>query len=229
MRHEGFVLPGVEALQRGFEGAQDPERAVAMARYMRDQFAFYGIPAPLQRSIARTALRGLPTPTEVELAEFARACWQRPQREWQYVACDTVGAHVRTCSPAFLTMVEEMITTRSWWDTVDTLAGHAVGPLVAMHTGLAAEMDRWVLSDNFWLARAALLHQLGYRERTDSARLFRYCEARAADREFFIRKAVGWALRQYARTDPDRVRAFVEEHDAELSGLSKREALRHLA
>ena len=229
MSTDGFVLTGLDALQRGFEERQDPERAVAMARYMRDQFVFYGIPAPSQRSVARTALRPLPTPTEPELAEFARACWQRPQREWQYVACDTLAAQVGRCSPALLGLLEELITTKSWWDTVDSLAGHAVGPLVAAHPELVTEMDRWVVSDNLWLTRSALLHQLGYSNTTDSARLFRYCETRAADREFFIRKAIGWALRQYARTDPAGVSAFVSTHSTELSGLSKREALRHLA
>lgn len=116
--------------------------------------------------------------------------------------------------------------TRSWWDTVDTLA-KAVGDLVRAHPELVADMDRWVLDDDLWVVRVALLHQLGAGAAADGDRLVRYCALHTEDPRFFIRKAVGWALRDHARTDPDGVRAFVAAHP-ELSGLSRREALKHL-
>ena len=103
-----------------------------------------------------------------------------------------------------------------------------MGTLVKTHSELAATMDRWIDDPNIWVARTAILHQLRYKHDLDEARLFRYCERRASDTEFFIRKALGWALRDYARVAPDAVRQFVESHEDELSGLTKREAMKHL-
>lgn len=117
------------------------------------------------------------------------------------------------------------MTAKSWWDTVDSLA-HAVGALVLAHPELAAEMDRWIADEDLWLRRVALLHQLDFGAQTDARRLFDYCARSAGETDFFARKAIGWALRQYSKTDPDAVCRFVAEHDAVLSPLSKREALR---
>jgi 3-methyladenine DNA glycosylase AlkD len=127
--------------------------------------------------------------------------------------------------PDFIAVVERLVTTKSWWDTVDSLAKGGAGALVLRHPDLAATMDRWIDDGNIWLRRTAILHQLGFKERTDAARLFRYCALRAGEQEFFIRKALGWALREYSKVDAEAVRAFVSEHERELSGLSKREAL----
>jgi 3-methyladenine DNA glycosylase AlkD len=135
---------------------------------------------------------------------------------------------VRVGSPALLPTVQELITTKSWWDTVDTLAAHTVGPLVAAYPGLVDTMDAWVTDANMWLVRTAILHQLRYKERTDAERLFRYCTVQASHRDFFVRKAIGWALRDYARTDPEAVRRYVEEHRSILAPLSVREASKHL-
>ena len=224
-----YVATFMAKLEVLFEEQRDPARAPAMAAYMRDQFAFYGIPAPAQRAAAREAAAGLAPPTEADLASLAGACWARPQREWQYAACDALARGATRCSAALLDTVEHLIVTKSWWDTVDSLAAQTTGALVTAHPQLAATMDAWIEADNFWLARTAILHQLKYKAATDAARLFGYCERRAADREFFIRKAIGWALREYSKTDPAAVQRFVADHDARLSGLSKREALRRMA
>jgi len=135
---------------------------------------------------------------------------------------------VKKLDPSHLPDVEHFIVAESWWDTVDSLAAWTVGPMVAAYPELVAVMDLWIDDDNMWLNRTAIIHQLGYKNTTDAERLFRYCRRRADHRDFFVRKAIGWALRQHARVDPDAVRSFVAEHDAELSGLSKREALKHL-
>jgi 3-methyladenine DNA glycosylase AlkD len=146
-----------------------------------------------------------------------------PEREAQYVACDVVR---RWEELATVELCEELIVTRSWWDTVDAVVP-VVGELVRRDPALVAVMDRWVADPDRWRARTAILHQLRYKDDTDVDRLFRYCTERAADPEFFIRKAIGWALRQYAWTDPGAVRAYVDGHP-ELSGLSRREALLNL-
>jgi 3-methyladenine DNA glycosylase AlkD len=207
--------------------AADPVRAVSAAAYMRDQFPFFGIRSPALTRLARAAVAGTARPTEADLVALSLACWARPQREYQYVACDYLRRHVRVGTAGLLTTVRSLITTKSWWDTVDTLAAHTVGPLVAARPGLVAAMDAWVDDENMWLVRTAILHQLRYKQSTDADRLFRYCESQAAHRDFFIRKAIGWALREYARTDPQAVRSFVEANRARLSPLSIREALKH--
>lgn len=204
---------------------RDSDRAVGMSRYVRDQFAFLGIPTGERRGLHKVALAGMPVPSETDLTGLAHGLYALPEREYQYVAVDHVVRHVRVCGPGFLAVARELITTKSWWDTVDGLPARVVGPLVQAHPALAAEMDRWIEDDNIWLARTAILHQLTYKGRTDEARLFRFCERRAGDREFFIRKAIGWALREYSKTDPAAVQAFIAQNDTELSGLSKREGL----
>jgi 3-methyladenine DNA glycosylase AlkD len=210
-----------------FEPERDDTRAVAMAAYMRNQFPFLGIPTPQRRALSRVVVAGLPKPDERVLRRVARACWALDEREYQYFACDYVQAHVRSCSPAFLADLRWCVTHKSWWDTVDALA-HSVGRLVDAHPDLATEMDTWVEDTNLWVARVAILHQLGYKQRTDTARLFGYCTKQAGHPDFFIRKAIGWALREYSRTDPAAVRRYVTEMDGTLSPLSRREALRRI-
>lgn len=204
---------------------RDPDRAEGMSAYMRGQFPFLGIQTGERRALHRTAVAGLPPPTEAALAGMSRALYALPEREYQYVAVDHLVRHVRVCGPGFLPVVRELTTTKSWWDTVDGLAAQVVGPLVQRYPELGSEMDRWVEDSNFWMARTAILHQLKYKDRTDADRLFHYCELRAGDREFFIRKAIGWALREYSKTDPAAVQAFIAQNDAKLSGLSKREGM----
>lgn len=215
----------VARLRAVFEPAADPERAAGAARYMRDQFAFFGIPTPERRRLARVALADLPAPSEAELAAVLRALWAEPERELQHTGCDYARRHVGVASAGFVEVLHELVTTKAWWDTVDALAAHTAGPLVRAHPELVATMDRWVESDHLWVARTALLHQLAYRDATDAERLFRYCRLRAQDTDFFVRKAIGWALRSYAAVDADAVEGFVRATPS-LSPLSEREAMK---
>jgi 3-methyladenine DNA glycosylase AlkD len=215
-------------LDAAFRPAADPVRAVAAARYMRDQFPFLGLTADQVTRLGRVALAGLAPPTEASLAAVASACWERPEREYQYFACGYLRRNVRVASATLLPTLHTLITTKSWWDTVDTLAAHTVGPLVAANPALVSTMDEWVIDPHLWLVRTALLYQLTYKQRTDADRLFRYCTLQAGHPDFFIRKAIGWALRAYGRTEPAAVRSYVDEHRSQLSGLSVREASRHL-
>jgi 3-methyladenine DNA glycosylase AlkD len=217
----------LERLRAAFAGAADPERAPAMAAYMRGQFAFLGIPTPVQRRVATAAFRDLPPPTEADVVAFTAACWAEPAREYQYAACDYAIRHRGRCSAGFLDHTCTLLTTKSWWDTVDALAANLVGPLVQAHPPLVAVMDEWIDDDNDWLVRTALIHQLHAKDRTDTDRLFGYCARRAGDTEFFVRKAIGWALREYSKTDAEAVIHFVATH-SELSPLSAREALKWL-
>jgi 3-methyladenine DNA glycosylase AlkD len=213
----------IRRLRSAFETEADAEWAVGAAAYMRDQFPFLGVRTPARRRLVTEALAGLPPPTEPQLAALARVLWQQPEREFQYAGCDLVSKHVGVTSPGFIEVVHELVVTKSWWDTVDALAAHTAGPLVRSHPELTTVMDDWVVSDNIWVARTAILHQLTYRDDTDGDRLFGYCRLRSTDSEFFIRKAIGWALRTYAAREPDRVAEFLRTTPS-LSPLSIREA-----
>jgi 3-methyladenine DNA glycosylase AlkD len=219
LRRFGRLLPA----------AADPVRAPAARAYLRDQFDFLGIASPRLTVLSREALAGLDPPDEADLTAFALACWAEPAREYQYVACAYLRRYVTVCSPGFVSTARRLVVTKSWWDTVDTLASHSVGGLVARHPSLRSTMDEWVADENLWVARTAILHQLRYKVDTDVERLFRYCKFRAGHPDFFIRKAIGWALREYAKTDPAAVRGFVRANETLLSGLSRREALKNVA
>lgn len=218
----------MERLPEVYGAARDPDRAGPMAAYMRHQFPFLGISSTSQQALARRVLAGLPRPAEADLAAVARACWELPEREYQYFACRLLRRYARVCGPGFMTVARDLIVTKSWWDTVDALAAHLVGPLVAGHPELTAATDAWLTDADRWLVRTALLHQLTYKEATDAERLFRYCATQAEHPDFFVRKAIGWALRQYARVDPAAVREFVDRHRSRLAGLTVREALKHV-
>jgi len=197
-----------------------------MAAYMKDKFAFLGVKSKPARKAAKPLLAASAKATGNELVAFADRCWAQPEREFQYVATLVLRRRVANLSSLHLADIEKLITTKAWWDTVDSLAVWTVGPLVGADAKLADTMDRWVESEDMWLARTAILHQLSYKENTDQARLFTYAEQRAADNEFFIRKAIGWALRQYARTEPEAVRSFVLANEQSFSGLTVRAAIK---
>lgn len=227
MTRSAYADAALDRLDRSFTAARDPEAARAMRAYMRDQFPFVGIQNATRTAIAREAFAGLGRPDADDLLTFAHACWARPERDYQYVAAKHLRRHVRLLPAGAIDDLRLLITEKSWWDTVDELARNVVGPLVLAHPELVEVMDRWIDDDDIWLARTAILHQGTFKGATDADRLFRYCLRRAPDTDFFVRKAIGWALRDHSKVDEAAVRAFVAEHDAELSALSRREALRY--
>lgn len=219
----------IERVATTFDANRNRSLAVPMRAYMRSQFEFFGIAAPDQRRLARSVLADVPPPRDQdELAEVARALWTRPERELQYLACDEVVRHIGLCSLRFCAVLEELITTKSWWDTVDILCRHGAGVLVRRHPTGRINMDRWLASENLWLIRSSILHMERWGADTDEHWLFAACLARADHTDFFVRKAIGWALRSYAHVSPIHartVKTFVEAHENELSPLSRREAL----
>lgn len=211
-----------------YQQAADTERAAAQRAYMRDQFPYLGIPTPQRRAIDRIVFKGAARPRTTDCAAFALRCWRMPEREYRYCAVDYLITHVGRCDSTLLPTVRTLITTDPWWDTTDPLATRVVGRLVTADSELKATMDAWVRDENMWIARTAILHQLHCKEATDERRLFAYCSALAEHRDFFIRKAIGWALRAYAYTAPEAVRAFLDRERGRLSPLSVREASKHL-
>lgn len=216
----------VAATDQALRPLADPARAVSMTAYMKDRFAFLGVAAPDRRRAQRAAWAGLPTPTEGQLTDAVRRLWRLPEREFQYAGCDLLTRHNRICGPGFLpTTAAELITAKSWWDSVDSLNSAVVGPLALRRRELREVMRTWIGADDIWLTRSAIIHQLGYRAETDPELLFELCATRATDQEFFIAKAIGWALRDYSYTDAAAVVAFIDIHP-ELSPLSRREGLK---
>ncbi|WP_327685331.1 DNA alkylation repair protein [Streptomyces sp. NBC_00467] len=218
----------MERLTALYPTGADPVRAAGAAAYMKGVAPFLGIYTAERRVLSRTVLAGLPAPDETDCTAIALRCWALPEREYAYFAADYLRRHVLRCSSGLLPVVRRLVTTVSWWDTVDALAAHVVGPLVAADPALRTDMDAWIDDADLWVARTALLHQLRYKDSTDTERLFGYCLRRADHPDFFIRKAIGWCLREYAKTDPDAVREFVDSARERLSPLSVREALKNL-
>lgn len=209
--------------------AANPQRAPQMVAYMRGRFSYLGIATPQRRLLtkplekeARTAL------SEAEVLDLASTLWEQSRREYQYAACDLLAACEKTLTPAALPYLLALVVTKSWWDSVDTLAGRIIGGLVLRHPELVPQLDQLVLAENLWLRRTAIIYQLHWKAKTDVPRLFHACLANAADPDFFIRKAIGWGLREHAWTDPEIIRAFVSQHVDRLSPLSVREASKHL-
>jgi 3-methyladenine DNA glycosylase AlkD len=211
------------SIQDALHPLADAGRAQAMAAYMKGKFAFLGIQTPARRQAALPIMRAF-TGNPVDAA---RELWALPEREYQYVAVDLLRRQNQRLTASDLPALEVLVQDKSWWDTVDGLAP-TIGAIVARDPQLVSRMDALIRGPDFWLRRVALLHQLDWKENTDEARLFDYCLHCAGEREFFIRKAIGWALRQYARTNPAAVRHFLDTHRAKLSGLSFREAAKHL-
>lgn len=215
-------------LRHDLESVAQPDDASGMKAYMKDRADFLGVKTPQRRAASKPFITAGRRATADELLAAADACWAEPEREFQYVGTDLLRRWNKSLESNSLPHIELLIRTKSWWDTVDALASNVVGALVARHPELSSTMDAWIDDADFWIARTAILHQLGYGDNTDTDRLFGYVDRRAGDTEFFIRKACGWALRQYAKHDPDAVRAYVLDRGDSLSGLTRREALKHL-
>lgn len=200
----------------------DPARAPAMRAYMRDRFAFLGIPTPARRTAVKAVVKSLRQPEL--LLPLARTLWRMPEREYHYAALDMLAIHWKQLQPADIPALLSLARENAWWDSVDGMAGIIGDVLRHGHD----YMDDAIADHDFWIRRIALLHQLGWRAKTDAQRLFDYCKALAHEKEFFIQKAIGWALRDYARHAPDDVRNFTSQYREMLAPLSYREACKHL-
>jgi len=219
--------PYSERLEAYFRAHAKVEEAIPMASYMRDHFPFLGIRTPERNQLTREFMQANPLPKGNELVQIAGDVWALPEREFQYIAMVLYEKHRKHAEQSHIDILEGLVIDKSWWDTVDLIASRLIGFHLAKYPELIAPYtERWIASDNFWLQRAALLYQLSYKQNTDEARLFRYIRHLAEEKEFFIRKAIGWALREYSKTNETVVRKFVAE--TELSPLSQKEALKYV-
>ena len=201
-----------------------------MQRYMETEDPFFGVQRPGQRVIERELRRRFVPEGAGDWEAAVRALWAGPERELQYLAIGYAkGFRRRYLTLAAVPLFEELVRDAGWWDRVDDLAANCLGPVVARHReAMRPILERWIEDPDLWIRRTAILVHLKHGGETDVPMLFEFCRRQASDRTFWIRKAIGWALRQHARTDPQAVRAFVGELGDALSGLSRREATKHL-
>jgi 3-methyladenine DNA glycosylase AlkD len=219
--------PYVASLKTLFEQNSDPVQAAPMKKYMRDQFEYLGIKTPKNIALQKEFFeeQGFPQLSELELV--LRDLWSLPQREFQYVAVGLLGRSNKELPAKFIKTIEYMLITKSWWDTVDSIAGGTVGVHFRRFPDVRTKyLAKWRASDNFWLRRTTILFQLNYKKDTDFDLLCEIICENLDSKEFFINKAIGWSLRQYARIDPKAVTKFVKS--TPLHPLSRREAMKHL-
>lgn len=192
--------------------------------YLRDQFEFFGLKMPQWTALAKSIHRELGLPGGEDLKTLVRLCFEDEHREMHYFALQTVEKTLKQQAPEFIEFLEELILTRSWWDTVDWI-NKLVGQHFLRYPDLTKPVtERWMDSGNMWLQRVCMIFQLAYKDKTDGDLLFDYVRRVAGSKEFFLQKGAGWALRQYSRTNPESVRQFVDA--TRLAPLTRREALR---
>jgi 3-methyladenine DNA glycosylase AlkD len=220
------------ALRNELSALGDPERARGARAYMKSAMPFHGVGAVPLRAACREAFADLELPHAAAVRREVLGLFRGAAfREEMYAAVEL--ARLKRAAPhrdlAFLPVCEEMVVTGAWWDVVDAVASHLLGELLRREPkAMRREMLAWARCDDLWKRRSAILCQLGFKEGTDVALLLACIEPSLDSKEFFLRKAIGWALRQHARTDPDGVREYVQAHAGRLSGLSRREATKHL-
>ncbi len=207
----------------------DPGRAADMARYMKTDMPFYGVHKPEWSKVYREMRRRFPITSRTGYQTAVRALWAQPHREEKHCAIRLAVDHPQYVTIGTVPLYRRMIVEGAWWDFVDDIAARLIGKvLLDDRARMHPKLDRWIDDQNLWVRRSAILSQLKHKSVTDQDQLFGYCLKRAEEKQFFIRKAIGWAFREYAKTEPDAVRAFALEHRERLSGLSFREATKHL-
>jgi 3-methyladenine DNA glycosylase AlkD len=220
------------AVSAALVAVADPDKAPVMQAYMKSAMPFLGVPKPVRDRALAPVFETHPLPDAVTWQAAVLGLWRgATYREQRYAAIALSGhrsyrGHQRTDA---LGMYDELVVSGAWWDYVDEIAARRVGPILAADPErVRPVIVRWSRDDDLWRRRVSIICQLGFGVSTDLELLYACIEPNLGDADFFIRKAIGWALRQYARTDPEEVRRYVAQHTSELSALSRREALRRI-
>lgn len=201
--------------------------AFFMSKYMKNKFAFLGIKKPFRKELTSDWERKIKSLYFNSVPELSKMLWEKEEREFQYIALDLLCNYVKESDIDFIHDIESFIVTKSWWDTVDLLASNVAGVYFRKYPQLIDSTVReWSQNPNMWLNRTSVLFQLKYKQQTDTELLKQVILAHAHSGEFFLQKAIGWALREYAKTDAEFVKSFLAQY--ELKPLSRREASKHL-
>lgn len=222
----------VTAVRSGLTGLADPLKAPRMQSYMRSTMPYRGVPAPERKKLTGRLFKDFPLADRAAFVEAAHVLWRVAEfREERYAVVDLTGyrGYARWQRPDLLPLYEELITSGAWWDYVDEVAIRRVGPILhASQEELTPIMRAWATDPDLWKRRAAIICQIGRKADIDLDLLSYAIEANIGEPDFFLRKGIGWALRQHARIGPDWVAGFVADHP-DLSPLSKREAMKHIS
>ncbi|MEH7415956.1 DNA alkylation repair protein [Neobacillus drentensis] len=214
-------------LTRLFKENRNAANAGPMRNYMKGHFPFLGIKSPLRKELEKQFFKETGLLHEPFNKELIEELWNKQEREYQYTALTYMEKSLRKLQKSDLPFMEWLITTKSWWDTVDTIAPKPVGKIAEYFPEVINEtIDGWAMHENMWLRRAAILFQLKYKEKTNESLLYQYIRKNAESKEFFIQKAIGWALREYSKTNSASVKEFIEGH--KLAPLSVREGSKYL-
>jgi 3-methyladenine DNA glycosylase AlkD len=215
----------VKNLEIEFKKNADKTNANGQKAYMRHQFEFYGLKAAKRREIQKPFLIKGNLPEKSELEDIIKALWTKPQRDFQYVGQELVFKYIKQFEKKDIELLEFMVIHKSWWDTVDYIAANLVGAYFKIYPKkIKNTISKWLVSNNIWLQRSALLFQLKYKEELDTVLLSNIITHLLGSKEFFINKAIGWILREYSKTNPAWVLEFTKTTN--LDQLSKREGLR---
>jgi len=207
----------------------DGKKAKEMAAYMKTSQPFFGVPQPARQPIFREMVRKFPPRTNKEYRAAVTSLWGIPQRDGQYSAIWYAEHFKAYHVPGNLPFFKRLVQEGAWWDHVDWLATRVIGRVVLeAREESSIVMRRWIDDDDLWVRRSAIICQVQHKQETDEQMLYEFCLRRAHEKDFFIRKAIGWALRSYAWKEPERVREFIIAHRAKLSPLSVREGGKHL-
>jgi len=210
-----------------FEQNRDKEKAISMENYMKNNFSFLGIKTPERNNLVKKFYQESGILKEEFRPDFIRTLWEMDEREYQYMALDYIDKSLKKLEKQQLSLMKYLITTKSWWDTVDILAQKPVGAIAAKYPEVIPEtIEGFAYGEHLWLRRTAILFQLKYKEWTDEALLYRYILQNKDSKEFFIQKAIGWALREYSKTNPSSVKAFIQSNS--LPSLSIREGSKYI-
>jgi 3-methyladenine DNA glycosylase AlkD len=208
-----------------FRQHADPANAAPMAKYLRNKFDFFGIKTPLLRELSKPLLEASNLPDMDEVPHIVNDLWSLPQRELQHFGIELIRKYSRISPAGWIEMYQSLITQKSWWDTVDGLAVWHVGEHFRKYPDqIGSYTSQWMKSGNIWLQRTCLIFQLLYRGKTDFQLLQSFIVPLSGSKEFFIQKAIGWALRQYSRAKPEEVLDFVNRQP--MAVLSYKEATR---
>lgn len=215
----------VEELVKELKAVANPDDAVAMKAYMKNKFEFLGVKTPARRKLAKTFFKQQ-TDSVIDW-NFINEAWNNPYRELQYASLDYLESRKKLLIPSDLSHLKKLAQTKSWWDTIDFL-DRLVGSIIARFPETKEIILAWSRDEDIWLRRLAIDHQLFRKEETDTELLEKILVNNLDQTEFFINKAIGWALRDYSKTNPDWVREFIERHQIEMAGLSIREGSKYL-
>ncbi len=220
--------PFVEQLQQLMRVNADAAKAPAMQAYMKTQQPFYGIQAPLRKQLFKQVRQQIPITSYTEYCLVVEQLWQGRYREDMYQALEVAGVFKQYMNLQALPLFEALMRSASNWDTLDWIASGLLGGILRNQVELPNKVRQWRTDENLWVRRTSLLVQLKFKKDTDANLLAETIVMLAPEKEFFVRKAIGWVLREFSKTDPDWVWQFVQSNADILSGLSRREALKRI-